>query len=564
MSNKETNYFKYIYLLVFCVLVLIYNPMEINAESSVNIRSFGSIPNDNIDDTNSIQNAIDFQNKNGGGIVYFEKGEYLIDAIQSIILKDNITLEFELGTILKAIPNSGERYEIIKIHDVKNIKLIGQVSIVGDRNEHLGSSGEWGSGISIRGSRNVYIKDVNVSDMWGDGIYVGNTSKQNYSEDIKIINSTLNNNRRQGITIVSARNLEILDAVITNTNGTSPQCGIDIEPNNPTQFLENIKIINLKTSNNEGSGLKLYLEKFKFNEKPISIFVDSIYNIKDGFAIRSLENTNGSIEIAKYQYLVDKDSLIAPTVEPVTNISEAVVGKSPEGSFITISVGDRGLGKAQTNINGEYKVPIPVQLANAIMRVRVSDAHGNYVSNKYVTVLNAKYSDFKMSHWAHDEVVYLAGKQIITGYPNGNFQPNKNTTRSEAAKMLAIALNLPIKDVSSGYKDVKANYWAKNYIAAVSKAGLFNGNPDGTFAPNDVLKRSEMAKVISIAYNLNVRGNNYFSDVKNNHWAKSYISGLYESRVTTGFPDKTYRPEEPTTRSEYSAFLARAMNEKFR
>ena len=160
--------------------------------------------------------------------------------------------------------------------------------------------------------------------------------------------------------------------------------------------------------------------------------------------------------------------------------------------------------------------------------------------------------------------MYLADDQIIGVYPNGGFQPEKNTTRAEAAKMLALALDLPIQDVSSGYKDVPSKHWAKDYIAAVSKAGLFNGNPDGTFAPNDVLKRAEMAKVISIAYDLDANSKNHFSDVKAGHWAKGYISGLYENGITTGFPDETFRPGASTTRAEYSVFLARAMNEDFR
>ncbi|WP_142826223.1 S-layer homology domain-containing protein [Planococcus soli] len=42
------------------------------------------------------------------------------------------------------------------------------------------------------------------------------------------------------------------------------------------------------------------------------------------------------------------------------------------------------------------------------------------------------------------------------------------------------------------------------------------------------------------------------------------MSDLYENGVTTGYPDKTFRPSGSTTRAEYSVFLARAMNEDFR
>ena len=160
--------------------------------------------------------------------------------------------------------------------------------------------------------------------------------------------------------------------------------------------------------------------------------------------------------------------------------------------------------------------------------------------------------------------MYLGDDQIIGGYPNGKFEPEKNTTRAEAAKMLSLALDLPVPDTSSGYKDVTNKHWAKNYVAAVSKAGLFNGNPDGTFAPDKILKRSEMAKIISIAYELKASESNHFNYVKSGYWAKGYISGLFENGITTGYPDKTFRAEEPTTRAEYSVFLARALNENLR
>ncbi|MGB6406557.1 MAG: S-layer homology domain-containing protein [Planococcus donghaensis] len=73
-----------------------------------------------------------------------------------------------------------------------------------------------------------------------------------------------------------------------------------------------------------------------------------------------------------------------------------------------------------------------------------------------------------------------------------------------------------------------------------------------------------MAKVISISYTLKSSDANHFSDIKNGYWAKGYISGLFENGITTGYPDKTFHPEEPTTRAEYSVFLARAMNKEFR
>lgn len=546
--------------------LVIYISFSINASAATNtsVTEFGAYSNDKIEDTASIQKAIDYQSLKGGGVIFFPKGEYLIDAIDSIVLKNNITLRFEPGAVLKALPNNAENYQVIRIHDVENINILGSVKIIGERDSHLGTSGEWGMGISIRGSNNVVLENVSVYDMWGDGIYIGHTSKQNYSKNIKVVNPILKNNRRQGISIVSVRGLDILNAKISNSNGASPQCGIDIEPSKSSQYLENIRITNLSTENNEGAGLKLYLRNYRNSPNPISIFVDSINKVSDGFVIKDHVGLQGNIEIAGYHYLNNNKSYIAPTVKTVTNFSTSIEGSAPKGTLVIISVGNTVLGKSEMDEEGRFNISIPRQLAGTKIRVRLSDLSSQYLNAKDITVQTENYSDLSNGHWAYNEIMYLAMKNIISGYPDGSFQPNKSVTRAEAAKMLTIALNLPIDEGKSNYRDVTSNHWAKNYIAAVSKAGLFKGHPNGTFAPDDKLTRAEMAKVVSIAYKLEGSKMNYFKDVKTTHWAKEYISKLYENGITTGFPDKTFRPEESTKRSEYSVFLTRSLNKDFR
>ena len=473
-------------------------------------------------------------------------------------------MNFEKGALLKAFPNSSENYQVVRIHDVTNFQMIGTVEIIGERDQHLGTTGEWGMGISIRGSNNVLIENVAINNMWGDGIYIGSTELQNFSENIKIINPILNNNRRQGISIISAKKLEINSAVITNTKGTPPQCGIDIEPNNSKESLENIRIINLTTNNNASLGVKIYLKNIMNNISPIDIYFDSLKNVADGFGIRESNGVRGEIKVGEHYYLTEKEVNKEPIVDEIYDFSTNIKGTVQVNSLISVKVNNVEIGSAKSNPVGRFDVKIPKQKVNSKLSITAVDINGKTSDVVNKIVKGKMYSDLNLNHWAYKEIEYIVGRNIINGYPNGSFQPEKKTTRAEAAKMLALALDLPIKNTSSNYKDVSSKHWAKDYITAVSKAGLFNGNPDGTFAPNDVLKRAEMAKVISIAYELDASNKNHFNDVKTGHWAKGYISGLYENSITTGFPDKTFRPEASTTRAEYSVFLARALNKEFR
>lgn len=294
---------KYIFITSLVIIFMTITYFLIEDESNVSVSSFGATSGDNLEDTDTIQKAINSISKQGGGTVKFSKGIYLIDSLQSIQLRDNVTLKFEKGTILKSIPNSSERFELVRIHDVKNVNIIGNVEVVGERNEHEGVTGEWGFGISIRGSNDVYIENVNVRDFWGDGIYIGSTEKQNYNKNVVIKNARLHNNRRQGISIISAKDLKIINPVITNTNGTAPQSGIDIEPNHELEYLENIEIINMITENNKGYGLQIYLKNLRDSKNPISINVNNTKEITDGIFINEVDNIKGKIRVGEIYYL---------------------------------------------------------------------------------------------------------------------------------------------------------------------------------------------------------------------------------------------------------------------
>ncbi|WP_411835101.1 right-handed parallel beta-helix repeat-containing protein [Peribacillus frigoritolerans] len=217
--------------------------------------------------------------------------------MKSIQLRNNITLKFKNGSTLKALPNKADGYEILRIHDVKNVSILGKVKIAGERNEHLGKTGEWGMGISIKGSENVRIENPTITDCWGDGLYIGKTEKKKFSKNITIENAVLQNNRRQGISVISAINLKIINPIITNTNGTRPASGIDLEPNHPSEYMQNIKIVNPSTNSNEGYGLLFAIVQLNESKNPVDIEVINTKKIEDDIGIFIPNRIKGKIKI---------------------------------------------------------------------------------------------------------------------------------------------------------------------------------------------------------------------------------------------------------------------------
>ncbi|TWT07047.1 hypothetical protein FQV26_04330 [Planococcus sp. CPCC 101016] len=554
----------WVFFSIFLLYFIMFFSVEVKAEQTVNVMDFGAKGNNLTDDTKAFQDAINFQSKAGGGTVKVPEGIYLINTNNSVVLKSNITLDFEKNSILKAIANDRDHYEVIRIIDVENVKILGELKIQGDRDYHLGETGEWGFGISIRGAKNITIENPHISNCWGDGIYIGSSLEAKFSENIQILNPTLINNRRQGISIISAKNLEIVNANISNTSGTLPESGIDIEPNTPEELLQNIRITNLTTKDNAQYGFKIFLRNLKLSENPVSIEVDSIANITDGIAVKEIEGVKGTILIGGYYYLSDREIISKPLANIPTSTSTTITGTALAGSSISVKAGTTVIGTAKTTGSGNYTIPIPTQKAGTIISVTAKDAAGNVSKETKVTVVAEKFSDLEFSNWFYDEILYLIEKNIVQGFPNGSFQPNKNTTRAEAAKMLATALKIPASNKKTEYSDLSSDHWASSDIAAVTSAGLFNGYADGTFKPNKNITRAEMAKVLALAYNLGATNEQVYKDVPSTHWASKSVSGITQNGIATGYPDNTFRPSAATSRAEFSVFLARALNNEFK
>lgn len=226
----------------------------------LNVKKTGAVGDGVTDDTKAIQKAIDSLSALGGGTVKVPAGIYAINAKIGVQMKSKVDLYMpDSASVLKAIPNDTSNYTVLKIADASDVRIIGG-KILGERNEHTGTKGEWGMGIGVYGSTNISITQVVIADCWGDGIYINdNAAKTIASSFVSIKNVISRNNRRQGMSIIKAFAITVLNSKFLYTNGTAPQAGIDIEPNYDTASY--IKIINSECAYNQGAGIMTYESK---------------------------------------------------------------------------------------------------------------------------------------------------------------------------------------------------------------------------------------------------------------------------------------------------------------
>lgn len=92
---------------------------------------------------------------------------------------------------------------------------------------------------------------------------------------------------------------------------------------------------------------------------------------------------------------------------------------------------------------------------------------------------------------------FLVEKQIITGYPDGTFKPNQRVKRAEALAIVLRSAGIsPQTKQSKNFSDVAPQAWFFDYVATGVAKGIVRGNPDGSFAPEREVNTAEFLTML--------------------------------------------------------------------
>ena len=169
--------------------------------------------------------------------------------------------------------------------------------------------------------------------------------------------------------------------------------------------------------------------------------------------------------------------------------------------------------------------------------------------------------DVSSSHWASGSIQHMLDKQYMTTYQDGTFKPDQAITRAEAAAAIARSMQLKMNaPAAPDFEDLPANHPYYKEICALVELGILqNGD---CFKPDAPLKRMQIAKMLTLAYKIEVDAQNSskFSDVPEGHWAKDYIESLADVGVIKGVNANQFAPNQLVTRAQFASLIERSLD----
>lgn len=214
------------------------------------------------------------------------------------------------------------------------------------------------------------------------------------------------------------------------------------------------------------------------------------------------------------------------------------------GTRINVLTAHRNIGS--TACPGRY---LYARMGELRSRIAALDAAGS--------TSTVRFDDVPRTHNQHDEIEFIAVRNITTGCGPRRYCPSNSVTREQMASFLVRATGLE-RTWWTPFVDVDSSSTHGRDVATIWANQITNGCSPTRFCPRRAVTRAEMASFVSRAFDV-PPARSTFPDVRSTSSHADAIGGLVEAGIVKGYADGTYRPDRDVSRAEMAVFLNRAI-----
>lgn len=274
-----------------------------------------------------------------------------------------------------------------------------------------------------------------------------------------------------------------------------------------------------------------------------------------GLKAEQFKNTNARFTNVKFVIKADGVLTITPKDLTITAGSKTEYGPTPvtcgEWTVSGLVAGDKVESVKITGIQS-----VPGSSPNVPSDAVIKNAKGEDVTKNYaIKYVNGTLTMLEVLN-KEDHFNY------IIGTPEGLSLPTANVTRAEVAtiffRLMTDDARAKFDSLDNSFSDVAKGKWYNRAISTLANAGIIKGDPAGTYRPDDPITRAEMAAIIARFGDFK-EGGKTFNDISG-HWAQKYIELAASNGWINGNPDGTFKPNNNITRAETVAMINRVLD----
>lgn len=239
------------------------------------------------------------------------------------------------------------------------------------------------------------------------------------------------------------------------------------------------------------------------------------------------------------------------------------------GSVINVSDGTVvGKGQAISSNNRYFAAENTAAVFTVFSESATLSVNGGYAAAPSGTLpAGLDFTDIG-SHWAKEDILYLALGGYVNGMGQQLFEPNYKMSRAMFVTIIGRICGVNTGAYASiPFTDVKISEWYGPYVAWAAQNGIVNGFEDGTFLPNQSITREQMSLIImrfaefqDIRPAETVSASSFSDDYLISSWAKSAVYQAQRAGIIRGRDTGAFDPKGTATRAEACTMLFRYIN----